>query len=529
MVFRMNPVQERFTTSEEVYRNLIPHDHLLYQIDEKVDFSFVNEECKELYCEDNGHPVVHLPEMMFRAAIVQFLYSLSDRGTEEGVNYNLIYRWFVGYQLKGDKDEVFDYSNLSKFRKRLGHRKFYTLFNRIIDQIQVAGLISDDEPQSVDATDVIADIAIPGTIQLIRQCLGRIHRMAKKGGLSLEVDGLEEFLKLKERPDTPSKEKETRLVRAVRLSREVLSQLDKTGLSDELKEARDDLKGVLQDYIEEVEPETEDEEEPGVRCREKKAKGRMISPVDRDARWGAKSDSKTFPGYKTHATKSDNEFITAIDVTPGNVPDDVMLPGLVEDLNERGMKPKKMRGDGKYGTVENRKTLKEKGTWLSAPEINGRNPRGGFAMGDFEYESEKQRLKCPAGKTAAKSYFVKRTKRMRFIFSRGDCSTCELKDNCTRSDRRTVTVPVEDLELLEEVKEYNASEEYQEDKKKRARIEPKQGEMKNRHGLKRARYRGLLKIKVQAIMTAIVVNLKRFVKLLNLGENSECRGLSSAT
>jgi len=104
MVFKMNPRQERFTTSEEIYGGLIPPNHLLYQISEKVDFSFVNEECKELYSQDNGHPVVHLPDMLFRAAIVQYLYNLSDRETEENVNYNLVYRWFVGYQLKGDND-----------------------------------------------------------------------------------------------------------------------------------------------------------------------------------------------------------------------------------------------------------------------------------------------------------------------------------------------------------------------------------------------------------------------------------------
>lgn len=531
MVYRTNPIQESFITSEEVYRKLIPHDHVLFQVNEKVDFSFVNEECAELYCVDNGHPVVHLPEMMFRAAIVQFLYDLSDRGTEEGINYNLIYRWFVGYRLKGDKSSVFDYSNLSKFRKRLGHKKFYTLFNHIIDQIRAAGLISDDEPQSVDATEVIADIALPGTIQLIRQCLGRIHHTAKKDGIHLKVDGLEEFLKLKERPGTPPKEKETRLVRAVRLSREVLSRLETCQLSSKLREARDDLDHVLQDYIEEVESEAETGggDEPGVRAREKKGKGRMISPVDRDARWGAKSDNKTFPGYKTHTTESENEFITGIDVTPGNVPDDVMLPGLVEDLNARGMKPSKMRGDGKYGTVGNRKKLKEEGTWLSAPETHGRNPRGGFAMEDFEYNSEKQNLRCPAGKMADKRYFVKRTKRMTFFFSREDCSVCEVKAECTRSERRSVSVPVGDLEILEEVKMYNATEEYLEDKKKRARIEPKQGEMKNLHGMKRARYRGQLKLKVQAIMTAIVVNLKRFVKLLNAGENKKGRRLSATT
>lgn len=526
MVFKTDPMQECFTTSEAVYQDLIPHDHLLYKIKENIDFSFINDECRELYCQDNGHPVVHQPVMLFRAAIVQSLYDLSDRETEDNVNYHIIHRWFVGYQLKGDNDTVFNYSALSKFRKRLGHKNFYTLFNRILDQIRAAGLISDDEAQSVDATHVIADIALPGTIHLIRQCLRRICRVAKKQGLSLtDVEGLGEFLKLKEKPDTPVKEKETRLVRAVRLSREVLSQLETGHLSHDLKTARDDLKGVLQDHIE----EEEEGSERRVGTREKKGKDRMISPVDRDARWGAKSDKKTFPGYKTHITESENEFITGIDVTPGNVPDDAMLPELVDDLNKRGMKPQKMRGDGKYGTVENRKNLLEKGTWLSAPEISGKNTRGGFVIGEFEYDDEKQCLRCPAGKLAEKRYFVKRTRRMTFFFSRDDCLACGMKANCTRSERRSVSVPVEDLEILKDVKTYNASSEYHEDKKKRARIEPKQGEMKNRHGLKRARYRGLLKIKVQAVMTAIVVNLKRFVKLLNASTKSKRRGLLSLT
>jgi len=116
----------------------------------------------------------------------------------------------------------------------------------------------------------------------------------------------------------------------------VLLVLDKTDdLSNNLKEARDDLKGILQDYIEEADSAPGDEDKPDVRTREKKGKGRLISR--------AKSDKKTFPGYKVHTTESENEFVTGIDVTPGNVSDDAVLPELVDDLNERGMKPKKMR------------------------------------------------------------------------------------------------------------------------------------------------------------------------------------------
>ena len=52
-----------------------------------------------------------------------------------------------------------------------------------------------------------------------------------------------------------------------------------------------------------------------------------------------------------------------------------------------------------------------------------------------------------------------------------------------------------------------------EDLKQRSHIEPKQGEMKRYHGMERAKYWGIEKMNVQAIMTAITVNLKRLVTL----------------
>jgi len=57
-------------------------------------------------------------------------------------------------------------------------------------------------------------------------------------------------------------------------------------------------------------------------------------------------------------------------------------------------------------------------------------------------------------------------------------------------------------------------ERYYRRKKKRGRVEAKFGEMKNHHGLDRARYYGLAKTRFQAVMTAIAVNVKRMVTML---------------
>jgi len=53
--------------------------------------------------------------------------------------------------------------------------------------------------------------------------------------------------------------------------------------------------------------------------------------------------------------------------------------------------------------------------------------------------------------------------------------------------------------------------------KQKSHIEPKQGEMKNHHGLQRAKYWGLKKMNIQAILSGIVVNIKRLVTVNSCG------------
>ena len=59
-----------------------------------------------------------------------------------------------------------------------------------------------------------------------------------------------------------------------------------------------------------------------------------------------------------------------------------------------------------------------------------------------------------------------------------------------------------------------ASEDCKAGLKERYKIEQKNGEGKRWHGLARCRYLGLVKYRVQSLMTAMAVNLKRIVLLL---------------
>src|SRR3970282_2487367 len=101
---------------------------------------------------------------MFRSAIAQYLTDLSDRGMEDAARYNLVVKLCIGISVE---DSSYDHSALGDFRDRLGEERWKKLFFQILKQIEDAGFAKGT--QCVDATHIIANIAIPGTIGLIRQ------------------------------------------------------------------------------------------------------------------------------------------------------------------------------------------------------------------------------------------------------------------------------------------------------------------------------------------------------------------------
>src|SRR5207245_770627 len=90
------------------------------------------------------------PEKLLRALLLQMLYSIrSERLLMEEMDYNLLFRWFVG--LNAD-DEVWDASTFSKNRDRLLEADVAKEFlAQIVAQAGAKGLTSD-EHFTVDGT-----------------------------------------------------------------------------------------------------------------------------------------------------------------------------------------------------------------------------------------------------------------------------------------------------------------------------------------------------------------------------------------
>jgi transposase len=96
-----------------------------------------------------GRPSIP-PEKLLRAQLVQMLYSIrSERLLMEEIDYNLLFRWFVG--LNAD-DEVWDATTFTKNRDRLLEADVAKEFlAQVVAQARAKGLTSD-EHFTVDGT-----------------------------------------------------------------------------------------------------------------------------------------------------------------------------------------------------------------------------------------------------------------------------------------------------------------------------------------------------------------------------------------
>src|SRR5271155_142967 len=109
---------------------LVPERHLLRKIDSAVDFGFIHERVKHLYCEDNGRPALE-PVVLFKLLLLGYLYGVrSERQLMREVEVNVAYRWFLGLRLR---DKVPDASTLSQNRRRRFAES--TIYQEIFDAI----------------------------------------------------------------------------------------------------------------------------------------------------------------------------------------------------------------------------------------------------------------------------------------------------------------------------------------------------------------------------------------------------------
>ena len=128
----------------------IPADHPARAIRAMVDRALerMDAELEQLYSH-TGRPSI-APERLLRASLLMLLYSIrSERQLMEQLNYNLLFRWFVGLEMD---DPVWDVTVFTKNRERLiAGQCSEQLLRSVLVEAERHNLLSD-EHFTVDGT-----------------------------------------------------------------------------------------------------------------------------------------------------------------------------------------------------------------------------------------------------------------------------------------------------------------------------------------------------------------------------------------
>ena len=110
----------------------------LRKVEGIVDFRFIYELVRDLYCLDNGRPITD-PVVLVKYLLIGFLYGIdSERRIEQEIEVNMAYRWFLGLDIG---ERVPDHSTISQNRRRFGGEGvFRQIFEEIVRQCMEKGL-----------------------------------------------------------------------------------------------------------------------------------------------------------------------------------------------------------------------------------------------------------------------------------------------------------------------------------------------------------------------------------------------------
>ena len=272
---------------------------------------------------------------------------------------------------------------------------------------------------------------------------------------------------------------------------------------------------------------------------------RITSPYDTDARWGVKR-GKPWLGYKLHVTETCDDpppcscrpagsagagagghaahcarlvfpnLVTHVATTSAAVTDNQMTGPVDDALAGQGLAPARHYVDSGYPSAalvvaeHARHGIALIGPLLADTSAQAR-ARNGYARADFTVDYDTRTVTCPQGKTSASWSPCTQRGADAIVaqFSAADCGPCPARSQCTRGKRRQLTLPPRDLARAQATA--RAAEKqipFQADYARRAGVEGTMHQAAS-HGARRARYRGLLKTRLDHLYMACALNLLR--------------------
>ena len=492
-----------------IFDKLIPENHLLVEIDEVVDFSFVYEQLK-----DNYSPIGREskdPVMMFKILILEYLYCLSDPKVVERIKTDVAFRWFLGLKLD---DSVPDDTTISYFRiNHVGEENFEEFFNEVVKQCIGKGLVKSRR-YIVDSTDVAANVNYPSEKKLTRRAFENVIKELEKINFELAKEQLEKY-----ENDIQKEYDQNEQVKSKKhfeITREHLGYLyiktydllqENNKEYSKYQESFDICYTLVNQYL-------------------NNEKDKIVSIVDPEARVAHKSPGNIKRGYKDHImVDEDSEIILSSVQTPFNVGDEKKLKELVEKIeNNFEIKPKEITADKVYGTTDNRAYLKDNKITSNIAFYKETDKENNyFGLKDFFIAEDLNSVVCPNEIEAKEFKIVKKDNRefKQFKFNKTDCDKCKFREQCLYKDKngkfyrksRLFDVPIRYDAIVNDFKRVGTKE-FEIAYNKRYKVERRFATMVRNHGLRRCRYLKLKGAKTHITMANIVCNIVRMVNIL---------------
>jgi transposase len=279
-------------------------------------------------------------------------------------------------------------------------------------------------------------------------------------------------------------------------------------------------------HVDKVLAENEDEsdegDEPPPPAREKarqksKVKVKKVSRTDPEASMATSCKKvRLEPTYKQHTSVDDMVgVIVDVHVTTGEASEGVEFAEQIKRISENtGKTPKRVTADRGYSSSKNYALLESLEIEAIIPTTKEVVRAGRIPLRRFKYDAKAGVVRCPMGKRLTRG---SRGKNGYWYRAQAcDCSECPFMAKCVPAKSKSRSVLILDgyVALLRARREKERGwkpEKVEAYKRHRYQVEGVHGESKSEHGLRRAVGRGLANIRIQAYLTAMVINLKRLV------------------
>jgi len=474
-----------------------------------------------------GHPA-GAPWRLALVTVLQFAEDLTDRQAADAVRGRLDWKYLLGLELT---DAGFDFSVLSEFRDRLvaGGAEHH-LLDALLDRCKAAGLVKARGKQRTDSTHVLAAVRALNR----PECVGETLRAA----LNALAVAAPDWLRAQVAPDWYE-----RYGARVETTRRPMTQAELDALAAtigadgvalltavygptapawlrEVPAVRTLRLMWLQNY------HAPDAAAGVIRLRAAQdmppGADLLQSPYDPDARFSTKRETDWI-GYRVHLTETCDEgrpgLITQVATVPATTNDVEMTGVIQDDLAARGLLPGEQFLDAGYVSAQHLvASATTHGVDLVGPALLDTSwqatAEDSFDLTCFTIDWERRTVTCPQGETSHSWHEVKRGEYpfSQVKFGRSACRDCPARARCTRAatmPRQPALRPRAEHVALQAARERQKTPAFQARYRLRAGVEGTPAQGVQACGLRRTRYRGLPRTRLQHAATAAAINLQR--------------------